>query len=254
MPCMKKNRKENRRKSLYLFILAAIWGWLIFIPQIHAQEAYPLIFEATEKAVLSAQRSGVLKHLKVDTGDSVKKGEIIAESDTGELALRKKRNIQALNYLNTQTQSIARLIKRGLATNKELEKAKMERNVTQTDLELVKQEIAKSRIYAPFNGVVVKRHVQRYEWVTEGQPVVEIVNPKSIRAVANIPTHLCAKMKKGTEHQFYVHDIDLTLSGKLTTIVPQVDERSNTAQVLWKVDSPPDGLLPGMKGEVRVSE
>jgi len=35
-------------------------------------------------------------------------------------------------------------------------------------------------------------------------------------------------------------------------VAPEVDERSNTAQVIWTVEKGDTNLLPGMKGEVRI--
>ncbi len=219
-----------------------------------AQESYPVVFEAIQRAVLSAERAGSLNRLKVDVGDRVKKGNTIAKVDTSELALQKKSNQVALNYLETQISDLSRLIQRGLATNEEISKARMERDVTKTEQDIIVRKIINSSIRAPFSGIILKRHTQPHEWVTAGQPVVELVDTSKLRAMGNLPAAMAVSLEKGAEHSFYVSDLDISVTGKVEAVAPQVDERSNTAQVIWTVDKGEHKLLPGMKGEVRIGQ
>ncbi len=215
-------------------------------------ELFPVIFEATRQAVLSAERAGSLDQLKYDVGDAVKKGAVIAQVDTGDLALQKKRSELSLRHLNVKVENLSRLNKRGLATNEDVAEARMERDVVRTDIEIIKRQISKSYIRAPFDGVIIRRQTQAHEWVTAGQPVVELLDPSKLRAVGNIPSRLAVGLETGATHSFYVLDLDLSVSGVVEAVVPGVDELSNTAQVIWSVQEPGEDLLSGMKGEVRI--
>lgn len=215
-------------------------------------QPFPVVFEARQKAVLSAERAGALTTLQADVGDTVKKGAVIARVDVGEAALRKKRGEVALQHLEKQIQELVQLNQRGLATNEEVQKVRMERDVTRADVEIYKRQIAQSTIRAPFSGMVVRRHVEPHEWVTSGQPVLDMVNLDRIRAIANIPAHIAVRLNKGDTHTLYVHDLEMEMTGTVDAVAPEVDERSNTAQVIWAVDAGEQRLLPGMKGEVRV--
>ncbi len=251
--------RMKKKLSLGCFVIV-----LLIFSSIYAQEkpgeedrstdyqTYPVIFEAKQRAILSAERAGVLTLLNVDVGSRVKKGAIIAKVDPGELGLKKKRAELALRHLNVQVKDLSNLKKRGLATNDDLAKAIMERDVTKTDIDIIKRQISKSYIRAPYACIVVRRLAQPHEWVTAGQPVVEIVSLNKIRAVANIPADIAVKLKKNDKHVFYVHDIDSEVNGIVFAVAPEVDERSNTAQIIWTVEKDDKNLLPGMKGEVRI--
>ncbi len=217
------------------------------------EEAYPVIFEAVHKAVLSAKRAGVLTSLKYDVGSSVKKGGVIAKVDVGDLDLRKKRSSLALKHLDVKMKNLERLRQKGLATTEEVAQTRMEKDVAYTDIQIFKRQISKSYIRAPFSCVVVRRHMHAHEWVTAGQPVVDVVNTGKLRAVGNIPSRLAVDLKKGVSHSFYIHDLDITVAGKVKAVVPEVDELSNTAQVIWSIEKAGNKLLSGMKGEVRIS-
>ncbi|QTA93627.1 efflux RND transporter periplasmic adaptor subunit [Desulfonema magnum] len=249
---MKPFEKKKHLFRTYIFVfVCTLW---LSAPCASAQETYPVIFEATQKAVLSAERSGVLTSLKVDAGSAVRKGAVIARVNVGDLDLQKKRSELSLRHLNVKVKNLERLLQRGLATDEELAEAKTQKDVTYTDIQIFKRQISKSQILAPFQCTVIRRHVQPHEWVTAGQPVVEVVAPGKLRAVANIPSRLAVKLEKGATHTFEVHDLEISVSGTVEAVVPEVDELSNTAQVIWNVEKSEKNLLSGMKGEVRISD
>ncbi|MDM8522663.1 efflux RND transporter periplasmic adaptor subunit [Desulfococcaceae bacterium HSG8] len=236
----------------FRYVFALICAFPVFVNCAVAQDTFPVIFEATHRAVLSAQRPGVLVTLKVDAGDRAKKGTLIAKVDTGELALQKKRSELTLRHLNVKVKNLERLIQRGLATDEEVAEARTQKDVTYTDIQIFKRQISKSQIFAPFNCIVIRRHVQPHEWVTAGQAVVEVLDNTKLRAVANIPSGLAVSLKEGVAYTFNVHDLGITVSGTVQAVVPEVDELSNTAQVVWSVEKPEKNLLSGMKGEVSI--
>ncbi|PID74061.1 MAG: hypothetical protein CSB33_00585 [Desulfobacterales bacterium] len=217
-----------------------------------ALRPFPVIFEARHRATLSASRSGVLGSMKVDVGSRIKKGALIASVDSGEPALRRKRGELAVRHLNKKVAELTKLNKSGLATNDAVQTAIMERDLARSEIAIYRREIAVSAIKAPFACEVIRRHAQAHEWVTEGQPVVDVVSLAEIRAVANIPSHIAVRLKPEMTHEFYVNDLDVEVTGTVAAITAEVDERSNTVRVVWKVAADGHRLLPGMKGEVRL--
>jgi len=254
MPPMLK-RKWNR---IWIYLALTL---ICRVAEISAQDtatgtppAYPVVLESDQHARLSSEMNGVLRTLAFDVGATVKKGDVIATVDTRELELQKKRSSVAMNHLNVQVKDLSGLIQQGLATNEDLARARMQRDVAQTEIEIYGLQIAKSTIRAPFACSVVRRHVQPHEWVTAGQPVVDVVGLESIRAVANIPAGVVVTLKPEQTHSVFVTDLGLEVTGKIIAVAPEVDERSDTAQVIWQLDAAGKNLMPGMKGEVRIGQ
>lgn len=211
-----------------------------------------VIFESVQHAVLSAERAGQLVDVRHKEGAGVKKGQVIASLDTQELSLLKKRNEVLLSHLKEKKENLERLIKQGLASNDEVAQSRMEFDRIHYDLLIVKHQISASTIRAPFDCVVIRALAQSHEWVTAGKPVVEVVNPSSLRAVGNIPTHLVKTVKPGQTHRFRVPDLDIQVDGVVRSLVPLIDELSNTATVIWDIQNPPEYLFSGMKGVVNI--
>ncbi|MGB0721690.1 MAG: efflux RND transporter periplasmic adaptor subunit [Gammaproteobacteria bacterium] len=228
------------------FVLAA----LCFTHAAAWSAGYPVVFEAEERAVLSAERDGVLVRFDADVGQRVKKGSILARVDAGEPALMAKRAKKSLEFVQSQVENLKRLNARGLSTNEELNKAQMEAAVTQTDIDLYTRQIIHSRVHAPFNGIVVRRLTQPHEWVKAGQPVVELLDPDHLRVVGHIPSSQAVLMRVGSTHEVHVPDLATRVPVKVKAVTPAVDEQSNTVKVVWSVTKQAPGLLAGMKGQL----
>lgn len=214
--------------------------------------SFPAVFEAEERAELAAEREGKIIKLPVDTGSQVKEGELLAEIAHKDLRLEKERQEILKNFYGMQVENLSTLNKRGVATDVELAEASRDLDATETDLAITEDRIIRSVIKAPFNGVVVKRSTKPYEWVSAGEPVLEVVNPKSIRAVAFIPASTAITMNVGDEHRILVSDIQQEVTAEVMAIAPAVEEQSNTLMVIWRVKEKPSVLLAGMKGEIQM--
>lgn len=230
------------------------WG-LIFLAVVPAvAEQFPAVVEAEERAVLAAEREGVLSELRVGPGDSVKKGDILGGVFHKDLVLQKEVRLATREYLEIQVENLTKLSGRGMVTDEELAKAKMDLAVNGKEISLVENQIDRSRLRAPFSGVVVTRHVQPHEWVRPGQPVVEMYNPRELRIVCDIPADLAFRLREGEEHRFAFPDIQGEVAGRLAIFSPQVDVRSNTIKIYWSVPRGAETarLLPGMKGALKL--
>lgn len=223
---------------------------LFVVPTVSAEQRYPVIFDVEERAVLSAERDGVLTRLDVDVGDSVRKGDVLASVYAGDLGIQRRQAQAERNFLASQMENLSNLNRRGLATDEEVSKTKTELAKADAAIELLTAQISHSVIRAPFDGVVVQRAMSAHEWVTAGKPVVEILNPRKIRIVSNLPSSLVVNLPAGTTHKVWVADLQNEVTAMVRTTVPAVDEQSNTVGVIWDIIKMPEGLLTGMKGEI----
>ncbi|MFP4350510.1 MAG: efflux RND transporter periplasmic adaptor subunit [Desulfococcaceae bacterium] len=246
---LKKNRAGCFAGILGLVLLTGpVFGDSVFGDQ------FPAVVEAEQRAVLSAEREGVLSELSVDTGRRVQKNERVAEVYHRDLILQKELREATREYLQIQVDNLTRLNSKGMVTDEEVARARMELEVNRKEINLVENQIERSRLHAPFAGIVMTRHIQPYEWVRPGQPVVELYHPLQLRIVSDIPSDLAVGLKKGQEHKFFFSDLQREVIGRLEVFSPQVDVRSNTIKILWSVKQGAEEpeLLPGMKGVLKL--
>lgn len=136
---------------------------------------------------ISSELSGVVRAVLVNENQQVKRGEVLAELDTTRISAQVEGAIasaasaaaqvqQAEATLKETAQTLTRteqLASRGTAANQALETALAARDraaaavavakanlqISQAQLKLQQADLAKSRIYAPIDGIVLKRDV-----------------------------------------------------------------------------------------------
>ncbi len=246
----------NSVKKKYGFGLSAAGLLLALLAaDAAAAEEFPVVVEASVRAVISAERAGILSVLSVDTGDRIRKGEVLGVVAHRNLVLQRQLHEATRDYLKGHVENLARLGSRGLATDEELSRARTDLAVKEKEIAMTAEDIRRSHLYAPFSGLVVMRRVQPHEWVTPGQPALEIYDPKRLQVVADIPSDVAVGLKTDQTHMFFFPDIAAEVEGEIAVFAPQVDVRSNTVKIYWRLAPEAHretALTPGMKGVLRL--
>lgn len=239
----------------------------------------PLVVE--NQIDLAAQREGVVARILVDVGTHVRKGQMLAELDDRQLtsgrdaAANKVRAIEAdqknwAAQLDIDKADLARaeaMWQADLITKEQVEHARakvvsskfeVEREVenAQTMRDALKTselELEKTRIVAPFDGVVARRYIRlgqkvglgdRLFWVTE-------VSPMNVRFT--LPEEFVGKVNVGDPVKVYAPSSpDHIYPGKITLLSPVVDPSSGTIEVQARVGESAGSLRPGMTVNVLV--
>lgn len=239
----------------YIFPIFLCFSLLLLSGITVKADQFPVVVEADVRAVISAERSGVLSKLNVDVGDRVKKGAVIGVVFHEALILKKEQHLAGKKYRDIQVENLTKLNEKGLVTDEEVAKARMERTVNDQEIRITDIQIARSKIRAPFSGRIVARLVQPYEWMTPGKEIVEMYDPGKLRIVADIPADIAVEWKKGNTDTLLFPDLDKEVKAKIKVFSPQVDVRSNTIKVYWTVSANERKrarLLPGMKGMLKI--
>jgi len=239
----------------------------------------PLVVE--NQVDVAAQREGVVASVLVDIGTRVRKGQLLAQLDDRQLksnrdmAADKVRAIEAdgknwAAQLEIDQADQARsegMWKADLITKEQVEHARAkvvssrfeverEKENAQTardSLQSIELELEKTRIVAPFDGVVARRYVRlgqkvavsdRLFWVTE-------VSPISVRFT--LPQDYVGRIKIGDGVKVYAPAVpEERYPAKVTLLSPVVDPSSGTIEVQARLGEPLGNLKPGMTVNVVV--
>ncbi len=124
------------------------------------------------------QRGGFLKEIYVKPGDKVEKGQLIAELDTD--SLLKSIQIQKLNVERAQINYDS--VKNSPSYSKESRRLyEIDLEIQQISLSDLYEELDKSRIYAPIDGVInYLSTATRGEWIGARATVATVVDPTKV--------------------------------------------------------------------------
>ncbi len=112
----------------------------------------------------------------------------------------------------------------------------------QAVVDRIKTDLDKTVIRAPFAGAVVDRPVEVGEWIDVGDPVVEMVDLRTVLVRVNVPETAFPYLSVGSPSGVWIDALQRRFAGTVKHIMPQADPNAHTFPVEVEVDNR-DGLL-----------
>jgi len=161
-------------------------------------------------ARLSAEQQGRLMSI-LDVGAEVSKGDVIASIDPSALELRLQEleadigRIEArLTYLKAEYKRQLKLSEMQLTSDTQLDLTLSDQKVSESELRVARsrlsqaqEDLSRTKIRAPFDGVVVERLIQAGERVSIGDVVLRLKNPNDLEVVARPPLEYMTYLATG---------------------------------------------------------
>jgi membrane fusion protein, multidrug efflux system len=203
---------------------------------------------AGEETTMSSQMAGRIRQLRVGLGDKVKKGARLMEFDCSEQ--RAQFETAAAEYLAARETHLTRLKLQALGAAGELEVtvAAAGADKARSQVTLRKSQLAYCGVRAPFAGNVARLRVKASESVNAGQPLVDLVNPASLKAQMFVPASWIAWLKPGAPLSINIRDTGQTFKARVSKINSRVDGVSQQLEIEARIDKGQSRLLPGMVG------
>ncbi len=196
---------------------------------------------------------GQLLKLKVNEGDKVSAGQVIAEIDPRDYQIRldaaKAQYLQAKGEYERYQQLFD---KNKLPVNT-LDRLKAGYLAAKSQYDAAENAMKDTRLTAPFSGYVSKRHVENYENVGPGQAIVSLIDLDNLEIRFNIPGSLLATVQQAND--FYC-DFNVNGEKRVAAKLLSVNQKSNeTDQYEVRVQPKISGhhLKPGMTARITVA-
>lgn len=203
---------------------------------------------AGEETTLSSQMAGRIRKIGVGLGDQVKKGARLIEFDCSEQQAQLE-TAQA-EFRAARETHLARLRLQALGAAGELEVtvAAAAADKARSQVRLRASQLAYCRVTAPFAGNVARLRVKGSESVNIGQPLVDLVNPASLKAQMFVPASWIAWLRPGAPLIIQVRETGQTFKARVSKINSRVDGVSQQLEVEARIEQGGGRLLPGMVG------
>jgi RND family efflux transporter MFP subunit len=216
---------------------------------------------------LSAQTSGTVQVVKVQLGDRVRKGQLLARLDA-RLARAQVQQAEA-NLRSAKARALAagsqaarteRLAKEGASSGSQLDSAVVENEsaiagveAAAASLAIAKSNLSKTRITAPWTGTLAAVHLEVGGSVAPGQPAFRLVDVDRLRVSAGVSSKVVQQLRLGQTARVYLTDGGVVGSaGAVARIGPEADPRARTYPVEIEVPNENNRLRAGMVARVEI--
>lgn len=119
------------------------------------------------------------------------------------------------------------------------------------DTAIIRAELKRCQIDAPFNGRVIEILAHPHESVSEHQPLLAILNDKELELQLYIPSWWLSWLKTGDDFTIRIDETGKSYPAKVTRLGARVDPASQSLAITARIDGIHPELLAGMSGVAR---
>ncbi|MCQ2227622.1 MAG: efflux RND transporter periplasmic adaptor subunit [Bacteroidales bacterium] len=177
--CSEKSQKAEKTK---LVILSEVKS---ASPEMTIQ--YPGKVKAAEDANLSFKVAGRISRMVADEGQFVRKGQVLAEMDATDYNLQLKATEAEYAQIKGDCERIIALYNDSATTKSNYDKAVSGLQQISAKLENHRNQVAYTKITAPYDGYVQKHLMAANEIVGAGMPVISMMSSKTLEVEVNLP-------------------------------------------------------------------
>jgi membrane fusion protein, multidrug efflux system len=224
----------------------------------------PATIRPYAQAVLYAKVAGYLKSIRVDTGDRVREGDLVAEIESPELVadLTRQKAEAAIAEVAYRRVSEAQKKAPDLVMPQTVDDAKAKLDMAAATLERTETLLAYTRIRAPLSGIVTRRSVDPGAFipaatsgsVAQTSALVTVMDISSVRVEISVPEPEVPFVKAGLTVEVIVDELSSrSFRGIVSRFAYALDEGSKTMTAEARIANPGSELRPGMYARVRIA-
>ncbi len=206
-------------------------------------------FEITVVAEIARQ----VVALPFDEGQELAKGALIARLDDSQLRAEAERADALVQQRQNVHDRVQTIVNENAGAPQDLDDAAADLAVAEANAKVARARLAKTRIAAPFRGMVGARQVSVGAYLRAGDAITELAQIDRLRVNFAVPELYLGRLAEGALIRVRTSAYpELKLQGKIDVIDPILDRSSRTARIVAVVENPSRRLRPGMSAEVTV--
>ena len=237
----------------------------------HSVKCYAeLTFNQNRLAEITPLVSGMIKSVRVDLGDPVETGDLLATISSIDIAHAQGRFLKALAQVQLTRETFRReerLHAKQITSAKDLQEAKAALESATAALEAARQELrtlgfsqqqvqaladdknagARLELRAPFDGEIVERNAVQGSMATDGKPLFKLADRSNIWAILKIPESKLRNVQTGQTVKLELEAFpNETFTGRLTWVSAEIDHRTRMAKARAEFPNPSGRLKANM--------
>lgn len=208
-------------------------------------------FSPFKEISVNAEAMGKIISVKAETGDEVKKGQILASVDNEISASQLELAKFNLEKAEKDLKRFEQLSQGDAATIQQYESVKQVFVNAQFAYTSAKVQNDNAFIKAPFDGSITKRYVETGTYISPGSPVFDIIEIDRMKLIAKLTTGEVEKVRKGEDVNITVEAYQgIIYKGHVSNIVVKADLSKRYEVEIDVLNRSGNLIKPGMYGSV----
>lgn len=207
--------------------------------------------EAINAVTIVSEIDGLVKAIPFEEGASIREGELIVQMDDSQLKADLARTEAIRDQQKVTFDRVKELSDRGAVAPQEYDNALANLKVAQANVDLAQARLAKTRIVAPFDGVIGARKISPGAFLRAGDAIADLVQLSHLKVTFSAPERFYSQIKRRAEVAVSTTAYrDHSVNGTIEVIEPMVDPVTRSAKIIAHINNPEYRFRPGMSANI----
>jgi len=205
-----------------------------------------------EEVDVRSEIAGRVVSIDFNEGARISNGQLLVKINDSELRAQLARAESRLAIARDETDRQKQLFDQTLTSEREYNNSVNEANVASAEVALIRAQLDKTEIRAPFAGVVGLRSVSEGSYVSPTTLITTLRDISTVKIDFTIPERYASRVKTGDRVQFHVQGSPRTYDAVVYALETGIDEATRTLRVRARASNPDGDLVPGAFADVTV--
>jgi membrane fusion protein (multidrug efflux system) len=205
-----------------------------------------------ENLIIYPQFSGILNTLNLIAGQNVSKGQLLGTIDDGGLSQQLAQMETQMALAKTTFERQKRLWDQKIGSEIQYLQAQTNMISQQKAVSQMKAQLAKTKIIAPFSGVIDEVIAEKGQVVGPGQGLMRIVNLNNMYISTAVPESYIGKLKVGTVVNIYLTSLGKTYVGKIRQVANNINPNNRSFGIEVSVPNTGNVLRPNQVAKLKI--
>ena len=207
--------------------------------------------EAGDAITVVSELAAQVVSLPFQEGASIARGGLIAQLDDVQLKAEAERAEAERDQRKASYDRVKSVVDQGAGAPQDLDDAAAALRVAEANLAIARTRLSKTRIVAPFDGILGARRVSPGAYLRAGEAITDLAQIRELRVTFSAPERYLGLLRQGaavsvstTAYPGYA------LTGRINVVDPVLEPTTRSATIVARVANPGGKFRPGMSANI----
>jgi len=209
--------------------------------------------DANESVVLKSEVSGLVTGIYFKEGTTVSKGAVLVKINDRDIQAQLQEALTRQKLSGTNENRAKQLLEKGAISQEEYDTSLADSRSLQAQSQLVRAQLAKTTIRAPFSGRIGLRNISAGTYLTPATVIANLVSTNPVKVTFSVPEKYAGQIKMGSSITFTTDGSNKQNTGKVYAIEPGINAATRTLQIRALAPNADNALLPGSFAKIKLA-
>lgn len=209
--------------------------------------------EANESVALQSEVSGLVTGIFFKEGSNVSKGTLLVKINDRDIQAQLQEALTKQTLSATNESRAKQLLQKGAISQEEYDTALADLKSLKAQAQLIRAQLAKTSIIAPFSGKIGLRSISEGVYITPTTVIANLLSTDPVKVNFSVPEKYMSQIKLNSAVTFRTDGSNQVYTGKVFAIEPGINAQTRTLQIKALAQNHNNELLPGSFARVSLA-